>query len=40
MKSNILRTIEKMIVDSLTLSEKEFWDMVEEDKYGYIPYSK
>lgn len=37
---SLLRTIEKMIVDSLTLSEKEFWDMVEEDKYGYIPYSK
>jgi len=37
---SLLRTIEKMIIDSLTLSEKEFWDMVEEDQYGYIPYAK
>ena len=37
---SLLKTIQKMIVDNLTLSEKEFWDMVEEDKYGYIPYSK
>lgn len=36
---SLLKTIQKMIVDTLTLSEKEFWDMVEEDQYGYIPYS-
>jgi hypothetical protein len=30
-----------MIVEKLTLSEKEFWDMVEEeDEYGYVFYSK
>ncbi len=37
---SLLKTIQKMIVDNLTLSEKEFWDMVEEDQYSYIPYSK
>jgi rubrerythrin len=37
---SLLKTIQKMIVDNLSLSEKEFWDMVEEDQYSYIPYSK
>ena len=37
---SLLKTIQKMVVEKLTLSEKEFWDMVEEDQYGYIPYSE
>ena len=38
---SLLKTINKMIVEKLTLSEKEFWDMVEEeDDYGYVGYSK
>ncbi|MHA1969498.1 MAG: hypothetical protein ACW964_17085 [Candidatus Hodarchaeales archaeon] len=36
---SLLKTIQKMVVEKTTLSEKEFWDMVEEDQYGYIPYS-
>ena len=38
---SLLKTINKMIVEKLSLSEKEFWDMVEEeDDYGYVSYSK
>jgi ferritin-like protein len=38
---SLLKTINKMIVEKLSLSEKEFWDMVEEeDDYGYVGYSK
>jgi rubrerythrin len=38
---SLLKTINKMIVEKLTLSEKEFWDMVEEeDEFGYVSYSK
>ena len=38
---SLLKTINKMIVEKLSLSEKEFWDMVEEeDEYGYVSYSK
>ena len=38
---SLLKTINKMIVERLTLSEKEFWAMVEEeDEFGYISYSK
>ena len=38
---SLLKTINKMIIEKLTLSEKEFWDMVEEeDDYGYVSYSK
>ena len=38
---SLLKTINKMIVEKLTLSEKEFFEMVEEeDEYGYISYSK
>ncbi|MHA2292084.1 MAG: ferritin family protein [Candidatus Hodarchaeales archaeon] len=35
----LLKAIHKMIIENLTLSEEEFWDMVEEDPYRYIPYS-
>lgn len=38
---SLLKTINKMIIEKLSLSEKEFWDMVEEeDEYGYVSYSK
>ncbi|MHA1444429.1 MAG: ferritin family protein [Candidatus Hodarchaeales archaeon] len=38
---SLLKTINKMIVEKLSLSEREFWDMVEEeDDYGYVGYSK
>ena len=38
---SLLKTINKMIVEKLSLSEREFWDMVEEeDDYGYVSYSK
>ncbi len=38
---SLLKTINKMVVEKLSLSEKEFWDMVEEeDEYGYVSYSK
>ena len=38
---SLLKTINKMIVEKLTLSEREFWDMVEEeDEYGSVSYSK
>ena len=38
---SLLKTIKKMIVEKLSLSEREFWDMVEEeDDYGYVSYSK
>ncbi|MHA2247034.1 MAG: ferritin family protein [Candidatus Hodarchaeales archaeon] len=38
---SLLRTINKMIVEKLTLSEKEFWDMVEkEGEYEYVSYLK
>ncbi len=38
---SLLKTINKMVVEKLSLSEKEFWDMVEEeDDYGYVSYSK
>jgi rubrerythrin len=38
---SLLKTIHKMIVERLTLSSTEFWDMVQEDdEYGYISYSK
>jgi rubrerythrin len=38
---SLLKTINKMIVQKLSLSEREFWDMVEEeDDFGYVSYSK
>ena len=38
---SLLKTINKMILEKLSLSEREFWDMVEEeDDYGYVSYSK
>ena len=38
---SLLKTINKMVIEKLSLSEKEFWDMVEEeDEYGYVSYSK
>ncbi len=37
----LLKTIHKMIVERLTLSVQEFWDMVDEDdEFGYIGYSR
>jgi len=36
---SLLKTIQKMVIENLTLSEKDFWDLVEEDQYSYIPYS-
>lgn len=38
---SLLKTIYKMIVERLTLSSTEFWEMIqEEDEFGYISYSK
>ncbi|MHA2055210.1 MAG: hypothetical protein ACW99F_16645 [Candidatus Hodarchaeales archaeon] len=38
---SLLKTIHKMVVERLTLSSEEFWDMVQEDdEFGYISYSK
>ncbi len=38
---SLLKTLYKMVVERLTLSSEEFWDMVQEDdEFGYISYSR